>query len=432
MPELPLCTFVSFLVMAFSVSSTTKDTKVHKGKLSQGEMNMDDRRIARISTQELERRWKLVRDHMKDRGLGALIVQTERDFTGGYVKWFTDVPAYYPRTVVFHASELMTVVEHGAAGRRRSLAGNDADNPGVGDVITTSAFPSVHYTQTYDAEVVSEVLSRRGYRKIGLVGAVGMRHGFVAYLERAQSGKADISDETEFVDRVKAVKSDEEIALIRKAAAMQDAVFAKVLSHIKPGMRDLEVAALAQYEGQLLGSEQGIFLGMSAKLGQPAFFAQRHFQGRTLRPGDHMSLLIENNGGGGFYAEISRTIVLGKASQELIDGFEIVREAQAQTLRRFKPGASCKEISLAHDEFMRQNGMPAESRVYSHSQGYDLIERPLIRRDETMNLEKGMNMSVHPSYATSSMYAHICDNYLVEENGVSECLHKTPKKIFEL
>ena len=53
------------------------------------------------------------------------------------------VPAYYPRTVIFHASDLMTVVEHGAAGRRRTLDGNDAENPGVGEIITTSAFPSV-------------------------------------------------------------------------------------------------------------------------------------------------------------------------------------------------------------------------------------------------------------------------------------------------
>jgi len=392
---------------------------------------MDDRRITRISTQELERRWNLVRDHLKERGVDALIVQSERDFTGGYVKWFTDIPAYYPRTVIFHASDLMTVVEHGPAGRRRSLAGNDAENPGVGEVITTSAFPSIHYTRTYDAQAVADVVSRRGYRKVALVAAVGMPHGFVAYLQRVLSG-AEISDETEFIDHAKAVKSAEEIALIRKAAEMQDAVFAKVLSHIKPGMRDLEVAALAQYEGQLLGSEQGIFLGMSAKLGQPAFFAQRHFQGRTLRPGDHMSLLIENNGAGGFYTELSRTFVLGKALQELIDGFEIVKEAQSYTLKQFKPGASCREISLAHNEFMKQKGVPPESRVYSHSQGYDLIERPLIRSDETMNLEKGMNMSVHPSYATSSMYAHICDNYLIEENGVSECLHQTPKRIFEL
>jgi len=392
----------------------------------------EDRRIARISVRELERRWRLVRDHMSERALDALVIQSERDFTGGYIKWFTDIPAYYPRTVVFHRSDLMTVVEHGPAGGGRILSGRDADNPGVEAIITTSAFPSVNYTQNYDAEVVCNVLSHRGYRRIGLVGPEGMRHGFVSHMATALSGKSETSDETDFIDHVKAVKSDEEIALIRRTAAMQDAVFGKVLSQIKPGMRDLEVAALAQYEGQLLGSEQGIFLGMSARLGCPAFFAQRHFQGRTIQAGDHLSLLIENNGPGGLYTELARTIVLGKASDELINGFEIVSEAQQHTVRKLRAGASCREIARAHDQFLQKKGVPPESRVYSHSQGYDLIERPLVRSDEPMRLEKGMNMVVHPSYATPTVFAHICDNYLVSEDGASDCLHKTPKMIFEL
>jgi len=369
---------------------------------------------------------------MSARALDALVIQSERDFTGGYVKWFTDIPAYYPRTVVFHRSDLMTVVEHGPLGDRRSLSGRDADNPGVEEIFTTSAFPSVNYTQTYDAEVVCNVVSRRGYRRIGLVGPEGMRYGFVSYMKRALAGKAETSDETDFIDHLKAVKSDEEIALIRRTAEMQDVVFGKVLSQIKPGMRDLEVAALAQYEGQLLGSEQGIFLGMSARLGRPAFFAQRHFQGRAIQAGDHMSFLIENNGLGGFYTELARTIVLGKASHELINGFEIVSEAQQHTVRGLRAGAACREIALAHDQFLQQKGVRPESRVYSHSQGYDLIERPLVRSDEPMRLERGMNMVVHPSYATPTMFAHICDNYLVTEDGACECLHKTPKVIFEL
>ncbi len=393
---------------------------------------VDDRRIARISRRELERRWRLVRDHMTQRGLEALITQTARDFTGGYVKWFTDIPAYYPRTILFHNSDLMTVIEHGPSGRKRNPASDDPENPGVAEIITTSAFPSVAYTQNYDAEVVCDILRRRSYRRIGWVGLGAMPHGFVSHIRKDQSGKAEFSDETNFIDHVKAVKSDEEIALIRKTAALQDAVFGKVLAHIKPGMRDLEVFALAQYEGQLMGSEQGIFLGRSAKLGQPAFFAQRHFQGRTIQRGDHMSLLIENNGPGGFYTELSRTIVLGKASQELIDGFEIVKQAQQHTVQALKPAASCAQLALAHDRFMQQKGVPPESRVYAHSQGYDLIERPLVRSDETMGLEKGMNMVVHPAYSTPSMFVHICDNYLVETDEASECLHKTPKKIFEL
>src|SRR3984893_12459097 len=197
------------------------------------DVDMNDRKNGRISLQELELGWKLVRDHMEEHGIDALVAQSARDFTGGYVKWFTDVPAGYPRTVVFHASDLMTIVEHGPAGRRRSLAGDDSENPGVGEIITTCAFPSVDFTLNYDAAAVSDVLSPRGYRRIALVGAGTTPHGFIAHLERTLSGKVAMTDETDFVDRAKAVKSPEEIGLIRKNAAMQDVLFSKVLSHIQ-------------------------------------------------------------------------------------------------------------------------------------------------------------------------------------------------------
>ena len=66
---------------------------------------------------------------------------------------------------------------------------------------------------------------------------------------------------------------------------MQDEIFARVLKKIRPGMRDNEVTALAQYEGRLLGSEQGLFLGSSAPLGQAARFIDRHLQARRIWPG---------------------------------------------------------------------------------------------------------------------------------------------------
>jgi Xaa-Pro aminopeptidase len=143
-------------------------------------------------------------------------------------------------------------------------------------------------------------------------------------------------------------------------------------------------------------------------------------------------LLIENNGPGGFYTEIARTIVLGKASNELIDGFEAVREAQMHTLGLMKPGVSCRDIAAAHDTHMKQCGLPPELRLYSHGQGYDMVERPLVRADETMVLDAGINLAVHPGYETPSIFAVICDNYLIEANGPGECLHQTEKRIFEV
>src|SRR5207244_6735244 len=115
------------------------------------------------------------------------------------------------------------------------------------------------------------------------------------------AGKAKFVDATEFGDRLKAIKSEEERELIRKAAEMQDEVFARVLNKIKPGMTGNDITALAQYEGRLLGSEQGLFLGSSAPLGQATRFIVRHLQALSLKQGEHITLLIDNIGPVGFY-----------------------------------------------------------------------------------------------------------------------------------
>ena len=393
---------------------------------------MNERLLDPISTGELERRWAAMRQTMAANGVGAVVVQSNNDWLGGYVKWLTDHPAVngYPKTVIFHADDFMTLIDMGRRGGRRVLGGNDEVFRGIGEILTTPMFTSVNYTGEYQAEIVAAELKTRAYDTIGVVGGGAFPHAFARRIEQAVG--TEPIDLTDAVDRLKAVKSAEEIAAIRRAAAMQDAIFARVLDNIRPGMRDTEITALAQYEGRLAGSEQGLFLGSSAPLGKRAGFLDRYQQGRTLQRGDHFTLLIENNGPGGFYTEIARTIVLGKASQELADAFAAMKEAQDFTLGLIKPGASCRDIAAAHDAHMRARRLPAELRLYCHGQGYDLVERPLIRWDETMTLAEGMNLAVHPGYETDSIFAVICDNYLVEANGPSACLHQTEKKIFEL
>ena len=65
-----------------------------------------------ISTTELERRWKAAREAMKEQGIDFLVLQNDNEWLGGYVKWFTDIPARngYPNTVIFPSSGGPTVV----------------------------------------------------------------------------------------------------------------------------------------------------------------------------------------------------------------------------------------------------------------------------------------------------------------------------------
>ncbi len=264
---------------------------------------MNERLFNPISTAELERRWAAARKGMTERKIDALVMQNNNDWLGGYVRWFTDNPLSngYPRTVIFPASGLMTVIDMGPRGARGKPDSGDEANRGVGELIFTPAFTSVAYTDEYQAELTAAELKRRGYRTIGWVGSGAMPYKFVARIEREFFARATFVDATELVDRLKALKSEEEMRLIRLAAEMQDKVFARVCKQILPGMRDNDVTALAQYEGRLLGSEQGLFLGSSAPLGQAARFIDRHLQGRRLREGEHFTLLIENSGPGGFY-----------------------------------------------------------------------------------------------------------------------------------
>jgi Xaa-Pro aminopeptidase len=386
-----------------------------------------------ISMRELERRWAAVRKEMEARKIDALVTQNASDWLGGYVKWLTDVPAHndYPRTVIFHRDDLMSIVEMGNKDRRDALGGKDPLNPGVGDWIFSPSFFSVGYTHEYDGFHVAQELKRRGYKTIGWVGKGRLQYDLVRVVEEQLSGTKFV-DATDLVDRIKAIKSEEEIALIRRAAAMQDAQWDKVVKAVKPGMRDSEIAALAQYEGELIGSEQGLFRCSSAPLGQPAVLRGRHYQGRIMQRGDYMTLLIENNGPGGHYAELARTFVFGKASQELRDAFAVVCEAQKHTVKNLKIGASPADIYASHNDYMISHGAPPELRLFGHSQGYDLVERPLLRSDETMPLAANMNMAVHPGFFKPTNFAFICDNFLIKPDGAVEHLHKAEQKIWEL
>ena len=216
----------------------------------------DERLLNPISTTELERRW--AKGHyaqvMAERHIDALVMQNNNDFVGGYVRWFTDTPVsdgYIPRSVIFPASDLMVTVDMGGKGVRRKVDGRDEGNRGVGDLLFTPAFASVAYTHEYQAEIIAAELKHRGYRTVGWVGSGAMPHKFVVRVERELEGKAKFVDATEFIDRLKAIKSAEEKELVRRCAQMQDAVFARVLKEIKPGMAGNDITALAEYEGRV-------------------------------------------------------------------------------------------------------------------------------------------------------------------------------------
>jgi Xaa-Pro aminopeptidase len=384
------------------------------------------------SDQELERRWKAVRAGMANRKIDVLVMQNQNQWLGGYVQWFTDIPARnsYPITVLFPFNDLMTTITSG--GKPPSDYGPPAWTlRGVGSRLTAPYFPSLYYSGAYDAELVVKTLLDRKDRTVGLVNTAQMTGMFLEHVFKHLTNVTFI-DGTDLVDEIKAIKSPEEIGFLMKTVAIQDEAMEYAKSVIQPGKRDFEIIAAIVHKVTDLGSEEQLVIGGSAPYGAPTPPQKRRFQNRMVREGDQFTLMIEVNGPGGMYGEMGRCFFVGEVPSDLCDAHELLKETQDYTVQQLKPGADPRAIWDANNEFLIGKGLAPETRLYAHGQGYDLVERPAIRDDEPMRLKANMNITVHPTVASSRYWLSIWDNWLIRSDGPGERLHKTPQKIFSV
>jgi Xaa-Pro aminopeptidase len=395
--------------------------------------DMAARLLAPISTDELIRRWTAVRAAMAAEAIDVLVMQSSNEFSGGYVKWFTDIPSGNgtATTVIFPKDDLMTVVAPGPFGTDVTPAATDPVRRGVKRFLGSPNFMGASFTTTLDLENVDTAMAGFSGATIGLVAQGSMGHALGEHLRKGKLANARFVDATELVDRIMVIKSEEEIALIRATAKLQDRATRAAFEAIRPGMRDIEVTAVAEAYTRNAGAEYGLLMGASSPIGEPAMIQPRHMQNRTVGEGDQFVLLVETTGPGGFFCELGRTCVLGRATQAMKDEFAFAREAQDFTVSMLRPGAACADIWNSYNAFMERHGRPGENRLHCHGQGYNLVERPLVRFDERMTLSAGMNIAVHPMYRSKDTFTWICDNFLVTEHG-AERLHAFPQEIVEL
>jgi Xaa-Pro aminopeptidase len=377
-----------------------------------------------VTGSERDRRWVAVRAAMREQGIDALVMQHNNPATG-YLRYFTDLVAGgNPTSVVFPLEDELTVVRHGELGGAGAL-------PGVGPVRTTAHFNGAAFTGDYDAKLVAEALAPHAAGTIGLLGLTEMSHAFGCALARALP-HARLVDATDLVDAIKVVKSEEERRAIHATAVLQDGAMEAALLAIRPGVRERDVAAAAVRWSMEQGSDHGTYMVGSGPPGRPAPPHPPAAQQRVIERGDVVTLLIENAGPEGYYAELGRTAVVGRAPAELVDELQFAMAAQRATLERLVPGTPCADVWEAHNAFMRQHGRPEEARIHCHGQGYDLVERPLARFDEPMAVAEGMCMACHPAYAARGIWSWVCDNVIVGADGPGPRLHRTPQRIFEV
>src|SRR5207253_619534 len=144
--------------------------------------------------------------------------QATNDFMGGYVKWFTDLPATngYPATVVFPREERMTVIGQGPMGAVTEYPPEgDALRRGVARFMGSPSYIAAGYSMAYDVALAAKALKPWARGTIGLVAPGGIGHSLVEGLQKGELAGARWVDASDLVDAIKSVKSEEEIALLR-------------------------------------------------------------------------------------------------------------------------------------------------------------------------------------------------------------------------
>jgi Xaa-Pro aminopeptidase len=190
----------------------------------------------------------------------------------------------------------------------------------------------------------------------------------------------ETADGAEVILRARAIKTDEEIALLDHAAAMVDAVYERIYELLRPGVTERSIVAEAQRLLFELGSEQ--VEAINAVSGDRCNPHPHVFSDRLLRPGDQAFFDIIHSFMG-YRTCYYRTFSVGGANRAQIDAYRQCREWLDDAIALVKPGASTDEIAAVWPT-AEELGFPDEASCFGlqfgHGLGVGLYEAPMISR----------------------------------------------------
>lgn len=229
----------------------------------------------------------------------------------------------------------------------------------------------------------------------------------------------------------RAVKEEWELALMRKAQDITDAAFTEVLTKVRAGMTEKELAAeliycLLKNGGEGLSFDPIVVSGPNTSMphGVPGE--------RKLREGDFITMdfgvLYK-----GYCSDMTRTVALGYATEEMKKVYEIVYQAQAAGIAATKAGVTGKEIDTVARKVISDAGYGEYfGHGYGHSLGLEIHENPGCNAAGERPMEANMICSAEPGiYLPGKFGVRIEDVVIFREDGCEDITH-SPKNLIIL
>ena len=233
------------------------------------------------------------------------------------------------------------------------------------------------------------------------------------------------------VEPLRMVKDEDELTLIVEAALLGCRLFDHILSFLRPGLAEFEVAAELEHQARLLGAEGMSFETIVASGRRSALPHGRATAARLPRNG-FLTLdfgIIHK----GYCSDMTRTVHLGKPSARERSAYQAVLDAQLDAVAAVSAGASCGQVDEAARSVLRHAGL-ADAFTHStgHGVGLEIHEPPRIGAGQTTHLLPGMVVTIEPGiYLPDEFGVRIEDMVAVTRNG-GQVLTPAPKALIEL
>ena len=233
---------------------------------------------------------------------------------------------------------------------------------------------------------------------------------------------------TKAINGFRAVKEEWELNIMRKAQAITDKAFAEVVGRVKAGMTELELQAELIYCLYKNGAT-GLAFDPIVVSGPNSSLPHGVAGERVIQEGDFVTMdfgALYN----GYCADMTRTVAVGHATEEMVKVYNTVLEAQLAGLAASRAGVPGKDVDEAARKVIRDAGYGEYfGHGYGHSLGLEVHENPSPNARNDQPMPVGAVASAEPGiYLPGKFGVRIEDTCVFLEDGI-EILTKSPKNL---
>ncbi len=233
------------------------------------------------------------------------------------------------------------------------------------------------------------------------------------------------------IEELREVKDEEEIAIIEKACSIADMGFKHILTVIKPGMTEIEIANQLDFYMRSLGAS-GVSFETIVASGVRSAMPHGVASQKVIEKGDLITLdfgcYYE-----GYVSDMTRTFAIGEPDSKLKDIYQIVLEAQLKVLDEAKPGLTGIQLdAIARDHIVSYGYGEAFGHSTGHGIGLEIHEGPNVSFRADQQFVPGNVITDEPGiYLPGLGGVRIEDDLLITKDG-NRVLTHSPKELIIL